>query len=198
MPRSSGPPRCSITARSFSPRRPSRSSSTPSRQGFRRSMATFPSRLPFAAFLQYSPRGTTPISLQSKNVTLAIKRDGFMGGVKVIDFAARRIREEQVNYPFLSGYLNGSVTIVPAPRSSPHKDPRALWPALRISQSLKDEGCAGSVLPCLKRIKPVTKSATAGVGQRPDPDTHYESFEVDRQAMLAAPKAITIVDDVIT
>jgi hypothetical protein len=35
-------------------------------------------------------------------------------------------------------------------------------------------------------------------GQRPDPDTHYESFQVDTQAVLAAPALITVVDDVIT
>jgi hypothetical protein len=103
-----------------------------------------------------------------------------------------------VNYPFLSDYLNGSVTLVPAPRSSPQKDPRALWPALRIAESLKTEGCGGSFLPCLKRIKPVPKSATAGVGQRPDPDIHYESLEMDQQRVLTAPDLITIIDDVIT
>src|SRR5262249_31733803 len=155
----------------------SRNSSTPSRQGFRPSMPTFPSKLPFAAFLQYSPRGTTPTSLQSKNVTLAIKRDGFIGRVRVIDFAARRIREERINYPFLNAYLNGSVTVVPAPRSSPQKDPRALWPALRICQSLENEGCAGNVLACLQRIKPVMKSSTAGASRRPNPDTHYGSID---------------------
>ena len=116
--------------------------------------AALPSRLPYAAFLQYSPRGTTPTSVQSKNVTLAIKRDGFIRGFRVIDFAARRIREEQANYPFLSTYLNASVTLVPAPRAKPLSDPKALWPALRICQSLKSEGCAGSVLPCLKGSQP--------------------------------------------
>jgi hypothetical protein len=40
--------------------------------------------------------------LQSKNVTLAIKRDGGLGGVRVIGYAAQRIRQEQVNYRFLS------------------------------------------------------------------------------------------------
>jgi hypothetical protein len=125
--------------------------------------------------LQYSPRGTSAISKHSKDVTLAIKRNSFIRGHRVIDFAARRIREERANYPFLSAYFNGSVTLVPAPRSSPVKDPKALWPALRICQSLKAEGCAAAVLPCLKRVKPVTKSASAGSAQRPDPDAHYES-----------------------
>lgn len=161
-------------------------------------MATFPSRLPYAAFLQYSPRGNSAISKHSKDVTLAIKGDSLIRGHRVIDYAARRIGEERGNYPFLSAYFNGSVTFVPAPRSSPLKDPKALWPALRICQSLKAQGCAAAVLPCLKRVKPVTKSATAGSGQRPDPDTHYESLEVDQQAMLRPPATITLVDDVIT
>ena len=60
------------------------------------------------------------------------------------------------------------------------------------------ERCAGSVLPFLKRTKPTTKSATAGVGQRPAPEAHYESIEVDHQGILTAATSITIVDDVIT
>ena len=132
-------------------------------------------RLPYAAFLRYSPRGIFAISKHSKDVTLAIKGDSFIRGHRVIDYAARRIGEERGNYPFLSAYFNASVTIVPAPRSSPLKNPKALWPALRICQSLKAQGCAAAVLPCLKRVKPVTKSATAGSGQRPDPNAHYES-----------------------
>jgi hypothetical protein len=161
-------------------------------------MATFPSKLSYAAFLQYSPRGTTAISKQSKDVTVAIKADRFIRGHRVIDFTARRIREERANFPFLASYFDGSVTLVPAPRSSPQKDPKALWPALRICQSLKAEGCAAAVLPCLKRVQSVTKSATAGSGNRPDPDAHYASLEVDQQRILVPPTSITIVDDVIT
>jgi hypothetical protein len=161
-------------------------------------MATFPSRLPYAAFLQYSPRGTSATSKQSKDVTLAIKADRFIRGHRVIDFTARRIREERANYPFLASYFDGSVTLVPAPRSSPQKDPKALWPALRICQSLMAEGCAAAVLPCLKRAQSVTKSATAGSGQRPDPDAHYASLVVEKQGILVPPTSITVVDDVIT
>src|SRR5512142_1992836 len=110
-------------------------------------MAPFPSRLPFAAFLQYSPRGTSAISKHSKDVTLAIKRDSFIRGHRVIDFAARRIREERANPPFLSAYFNGSVTLVPAPRSSPVKDPKALWPALPDLPEPEGRGVRGSCPP---------------------------------------------------
>jgi hypothetical protein len=161
-------------------------------------MATFPSKLSYAAFLQYSPRGTQPTSVLSKDVTLAIKRDGYLRGLRMIEFAAGRIREQQGSYPFLGDYFGGPVTLVPAPRSSPLSDPRALWPALRICQSLKAEGCGATVLPCLKRAQRVTKSATAGSGQRPDPDAHYESLEVETRGISVSSTSITVVDDVIT
>jgi hypothetical protein len=155
-------------------------------------------RLPYSAFLQYSPRGTSSTSKQSKDVTLAIKADRFIRGHRMIDFTARRKREERANYLFLASSIDGSATLVPAPRSSPQKDPKALWPARRICQSLRAEGCAAAVLPCLKRIQSVTKSATAGSGQRPDPDAHYASLEVEKQGILVPPMSITVVDDVIT
>ena len=161
-------------------------------------MPTFPSKLSYAALLQYSPRGSQPFSVLSKDVTLAIKQDSYLRGFRMIEYVAKRIREEQGSYPFLGSYFGSSVTLVPAPRSSPLKDPRALWPALRICQALKAEGCAGHVLPCLKRVKPTTKSATAGSGQRPDPEAHYESIEVEQQGILTTPTSITIVDDVVT
>ncbi len=103
-------------------------------------MASFPSKLSYAAFLQYSPQGTSAISKQSKDVTQAIKADRFLRGHQVIDFTAWRIREERANRPFLLAYFNDSVTLVPAPRRSPLMDPKALWPAMRICQSLKVPG----------------------------------------------------------
>src|SRR4051794_38114908 len=103
-------------------------------------MASIPSKLAYAAFLEYSPRGTSATSKQSKDVTLAIKADRFIRGHRVIDFTASRIREERGNHPFLAAYFNDSVTLVPAPRSSPLKDPKALWPALRVCESLRSEG----------------------------------------------------------
>lgn len=61
------------------------------------------------------------------------------------------------------------------------------------------EGLCAGVLPVLKRTKAIQKSATAAPGQRPDPETHYDSLSVDPNiAMLPAGSAMTIVDDVIT
>ena len=44
----------------------------------------------------------------------------------------------------------------------------------------EDPGVRGGCpAQCLKWVKPVTKSANAGSGQRLDPDAHYESLNVD-------------------
>jgi hypothetical protein len=73
-----------------------------------------------AAFLVYRspPSGHYRLS-RLTDIAPAIKRDCFIRGVRVIDFAARRIREEQANYPFFAGYSNALVTLVPEPRRHP-------------------------------------------------------------------------------
>jgi predicted amidophosphoribosyltransferase len=53
------------------------------------------------------------------------------------------------------------------------------------------------VLPCSIRITPVTASKKAPNGQRPDPSAHYESVIIISRPLLV-PKAITLVDDVVT
>ena len=86
---------------------------------------------------------------------------------------------------------------MPIPRSAPLV-PNALWPALRICQTIRAKGLAASVLPCVERTQPVRKAATAAPGQRPDPPDHYDSTRVVVPPLLPTPRAITLVDDVIT
>ncbi len=160
-------------------------------------MAIFPSSLVFASLLQYAPRGHSQPSMRSRDVTYKIKQDGFVGGFRIIDFAAGRLAQETVTHPFLSDYFNPSVTLVPIPRSSPLVSPGALWPSLRICQAILAQGLAAHVVPCLVRTYAVQKSSTARAGQRPRPDEHYDSVRVGRKKRRA-PKAITLVDDVVT
>lgn len=168
-------------------------------------MAAFPSKVAFAAFLRYAPRGSSPISKASRDITYAVKQDGTIpfpprgatAYVNAIDYAAKRLAEELPKYPFLADYFGPSVTLVPAPKSSPLVT-GALWVPLRICQSIQRRQLAASVLPCVERIRPVTKSATAAPGQRPEPADHYDSLQVKKQLKLVPPRSITIVDDVIT
>ena len=136
------------------------------------------------------------VSRQSRDVTYLVKQDGFINKqAPVIEYAAKRLSEEIPHFPFLVDYLNPSVTLVPAPRSSPLV-PNALWVPKRICDALGALGLVKNVFPCVTRTKPVQKSASAGAGQRPSPQEHYDSLEVTPG--LFTPTAITVVDDVIT
>jgi len=160
-------------------------------------MANFPSKLAFASFLQYAPRARSDPSELSRDVTYAVKQDGLVGKLRIIDFSAQRLSEEIGSHPFLKHYFNESVTLVPIPRSSPLVKPDALWPPLRICQSIMARGLAANILTCLQRSHSVQKSSTAPSGQRPSPRNHYDSVQVAERQLLT-PKAITLVDDVIT
>ncbi len=72
----------------------------------------------------------------------------------------------------------------------------ALWPALEIAESLREQGFGRSVLPCLTRVVAVPKAATSRAEQRPKARTHFESLEL--MDPLALPAKITLVDDVVT
>lgn len=164
-------------------------------------MVQFPSKVPFASFLQYRPKSDDSVAVQSRQVTYAIKQDKFIsiGGksVRVIPYAAERIKAALGEFPFLNEYLGPGVVLVPAPRSSPIK-PGALWPALSICQALVAVGLGDRVETCLKRTKGIVKAATAPPGERPGPQVHFDSISVEPQQSLQVPMRLTIVDDVIT
>ena len=164
-------------------------------------MPQFPSKLPFASFLQYRPRSDDSVAVESQTVTYAIKQDKFIsiGGkpIRVIPYAAERIKVALGEFPFLRKYFGPGIVLVPAPRSSSIK-PGALWPALSICEALVAVGLGDHVETCLERTKGVVKAATAKSGERPGPQEHFDSISVRRQQSLQVPNALTIVDDVIT
>jgi hypothetical protein len=166
--------------------------------GWRLTMVVFPSRIAFASFLQYAPCGTSTASATSRHVTYKLKQDGFirvtqagtLSAVRVIDYVARRLSEELPNFPFLADYFNASVTLVPVPRSTPLY-PGALWVPEWLCEAIRARGLAANVLSCATRTTPVRWSAMAGPGQRPGPQDHYDSLEVNTQGLSAPPQAIT-------
>jgi hypothetical protein len=95
----------------------------------------------------------------------------------------------------LDEVLGADVMLVPAPKSTPLVS-GALWPALRIAEELVRRGLGKEVVPCVRRIIPVKKSAYAAPGERPTAKTHLESLAVD--AVLARPSRVAVVDDVVT
>lgn len=145
--------------------------------------------MPFGALLAYSPRGQSETSKKSRNICYAIKNDqsGIIGkAAEVLKSCLHSGMEE---------FFGPDRILVPVPRSSPIKE-GALWPPLRICEEIVAAGLAREVRPWLQRVKPVTKSASAGIGQRPDPAAHFETIESREGGLL--PLKITLIDDVVT
>lgn len=166
----------------------------------------FPSDQKFCSYLQYSSRGISTLSKKSKEVVKAVKNDGVIkvssNGVardlKAIDHICQRLHESYQQYPFFVECFGPDVILVPAPKSAPLVK-GGLWPTQRICDELESHGLCRNVIPLVKRVVAVQKSATAAPGTRPTPEQHYKSIEVSVDVNVSTSvRAITIVDDVIT
>jgi len=138
-------------------------------------MTQFPSDLRFASLLQYSPRGTSQTSADSRKVINKIKNDGYFGQVPAIPYSIEKLSAALNTVTFLAKYLGNDVTLIPVPRSS-LTQPGSLWPADRICDCLVTKGLGADISRCLKRITPVAKAAFAPPGQRPEPKDRGSSF----------------------
>jgi predicted amidophosphoribosyltransferase len=109
-----------------------------------------------------------------------------------------RLAQEAPSHPFLQNCFGPDVVLVPVPGSS-LLVLGGLWPADRLCKAIRNEGLAANVRPLLTRTKAVPKSATAGPGQRPSVETHYDSLAIRPATPLLPPTVrFTIVDDVVT
>lgn len=166
----------------------------------------FPSKLSYTAFLQYSPRGSSKTSRNSRAFRDAIKndtyipflRDGKLQNARGIEWIVRNLSREIENFHFIRECLGPETALVPIPRSAPLSNKDALWPARRICEALVAAGLGAEVAPLLKRRTAVQKSATAPQGMRPDPEQHYESTVIDNEVPSLITRPLTLVDDIIT
>jgi hypothetical protein len=152
--------------------------------------STWPSEVPFASLLVYSPRGQTEISLRSRRICHAIKR----GDTALLDKAIEALGRVFAESGF-GAFLGPEVGLVPAPGSAPHVS-GGLWPADIIAQGLVRAGYGKEVLHHLRRRVAVPKSAFAAPGERPSVERHYQTIVAERD--LVAPERLTIIDDVVT
>ena len=137
---------------------------------------SLPSEISFVSFLQYSPRGGSAISKQSKTACLAIKGDHALlfrrsDGTRAIQNAiggiVSMIPLKLEGFSFLRNVLSQDRVLVPVPRSAPLQS-HALWPTKRICDELVAIGLGKTVVPALVRQTAVRKSATAPPGERDD------------------------------
>ena len=153
-------------------------------------MVSLLSELQFASLLVYTPQGDSEVSRRSRSVRSAVKG----GDRSVLDLAAQRLHESRA--PWLGDFFGTHTVLVPAPGSSPMKNPKSLWVPRDICQFFVARGLGREVSTCLERSHAVPKSAFSLPAERPKPSRHFASFSVARS--LFAPRCITLVDDVIT
>jgi hypothetical protein len=170
-------------------------------------MRLLPSEIPFASFLQYTPRGDSEACKRGRRYRDAIKNDGplffrnasgAIDTVRGIEFFIQQIASNMSRISEFKDVLGPDTILVPIPRSAPLASPRALWPARRICEALIAQKLGADVLSLLRRHTAVRKSATASAGFRPDPIDHFNSTSVDDSFPLLVQGKITLVDDFIT
>lgn len=156
------------------------------------------SEVHFAAYLAYSPRGTSEMSRRSRAICHGLKQDkaSEQANLPLIEYVVDRLAADQPRQ--VLPVLGSGRTLVPMPRSAPFppRETNVLWVPRRIAEVLVARGLGAGVAPVLERITAVPKSAFAAPGERPSVQAHYDSLRV--HATLESPTRITIVDDVVT
>lgn len=142
----------------------------------------------YATLLQYSPRGNSEISRQSRTVTGMVKGGRISGYKKRISEIVKEYHE------ILSPFLNENVTLIPVPRSSPIRE-MDLWPAHEVCKLLASLNL-GTIGTCLVRREAIKKSHLHySSEERPSIEDQYNSMGVEDYVPFAN---ITLVDDVLT
>jgi predicted amidophosphoribosyltransferase len=147
----------------------------------------------FAAFLQYSPRGTSDASKESRKWRDAVKFMHPQPIATAMDLLARDLGKTQ-----LDEILTTDAVIVPAPRSAPNVE-GGLWPADLLGREIAKRKLVGGVAPLLRRTRAVPKAAFASPSERPTAQTHFDTIALTDSATMFSPAGrIVVLDDVVT
>ena len=150
------------------------------------------SEVAFGALLQYSPRGLSEVSVRSRKWCYAVKNDEPGQIRRAVE---RMASSRSAQGAGLLELFGRDVVLVPAPRSAPLRA-GALWPAQRICEELVRFGLGAEIIACVRRARAVQKSAFVQSGERPTPEVHLRSMELD--AGLVTSRRFVVVDDVVT
>jgi len=145
----------------------------------------------FASCYVYSPCGSGVASERSRLLCALLKA----ADSRIIFKYAVRVRQQVVGTSPLAGFLGPDMLLVPIPGSAPLPE-GDVSVADRLATALVHEGLGGTVWRGLHRIRAVRKSATAAPGTRPTVGTHFQSFAIDRTALIC--HRVVLVDDVVT
>jgi predicted amidophosphoribosyltransferase len=159
------------------------------------------SELQYGALLSYASHGYTDQIKYSRDIMLKLKQDGFVqsssSNILISKWIAQTIQRNRTSPAFssLASLFQPDAVLVPTPKSS-LMDEGTLWVPYRLAMALVNCGLGKEVAQILKRIKPVPKAALSTPENRPLPQDHYDSMQV--QKPLSEPSDILLIDDVIT
>lgn len=141
----------------------------------------------------YSPRGQSDVSIHSQKWVNHVKSDVPGTLERIADY----INEHFEDLPF-TGFLGPERVLVPVPGHALHMQ-GALWVAKRICEVFVSKGLGSRCEPFIYRSIPVSRSSTAGRGNRPSALVQFNSLEIKRESRdLFVPGSVTLVDDVLT
>jgi hypothetical protein len=149
-------------------------------------------KIPYAVYLNYSPRGVSQFASDSKIIKGAIKN----GNRNLISKIAQRIIESE-DSSFLGEFLNENRILVPAPRSAQLIE-GALWPTKTICEVFVENALGQETLALIHREIPVPKSsAIYNADGRPSVQRHIDSMRIIPSLVNPASN-FTVIDDVLT
>lgn len=154
------------------------------------------SSLSFFSLLSYSPRGTNEISKRSCELVSLVKYYDKNFSERFI----LRLQEQFNSNIILNKLLSAdNLVLVPVPRN--YKTPtspknEALWPSMLFCNAIKQAGIKCTIDPMLIRKHKVPKSSMASKGDRPSPEVHFQSFELNSN--IPSGNNIVLVDDFLT
>lgn len=157
------------------------------------------SELEFGSLWTYCPRTEGDVNEEeikkSKNLAISLKTESKLAQKEVFmsEFVSQKMQQELDNLPF-AGFFTEDTALIPIPKSSLMKAD-SLWVPDKIARALANKRL-GIHLPCLQRIKAVTKSANSTAENRPKAIEHYNSIKI--KPPIQQPKNIVLIDDVIT
>ena len=147
--------------------------------------------LPFASCYVYAPRGEGSVSEGARLLCRRIKA----GDPWCLARCAGEVVELCSRERSFQRLFAHDAWLIPLPGCTPTSP--ELTVAYRLATAFHALGLGRGVWPGIARRVAVTRSATAGAGERPTVRQHYESFAVAR-APRPPPGRIVLVDDVIT
>jgi len=152
---------------------------------------TWVSSLPFGSCFVYAPRGVGAVSAGARLLCRRVKTSDPLW----IPRYAGCVVQLWLRGTFFQRVFTPDVILVPVPGSSVSRG--VPWAAWQLAIAFRELGLAREIWIALERRTPVTKSATAAVGQRPTVWQHYDSMLVGA-APRPQPQKIVLIDDVIT